>query len=587
MDQHQDNPLEAAWQGLPAQPVAVAYPDADGANKPLVVALKIVLYLVLFGASFLIQRNLSSSSSLAGVVAQFQVMISVFLVMSIPGIGFAVALGVNFIEFLVLAGRYLFLGDTLVLPGLFVYLCAMITLFIISLFGRRLNGKNRELEKLYEQVSAVGQRSAFQANHDELTELANTRNLRTRLAEHFERFATAIPDMPPGGLALIKLENFKVINSIFGPKVGDAVLRSVARRLREFAEQHGHYAARVESSTFALFFQGLRVTEEPLQQVLARLHEQLQLEDGNLEVRACAGYAECGGDASSAEALYQCAEFALALARESGSQSVRIYDSQMARAARRSLALVNGLELALSRDEFTLLYQPQVDVRTGRVTGAEALIRWENASLGKIMPSEFIPLAEQNGQILAMGSWILERACRDASRWPENWKVSVNISSGQFFDRNFESHLERALSVSGLAPERLKLEITESVLIGDESSVVDLLQSIRARRVTISMDDFGTGYSSLSYLKNIPIDELKIDRSFVIAMAEDPNAEAIVETIIHLARLLKLTTTAEGVETSSQAQALRALGCDCFQGYLYGKPMPVEDFVAMQDFQAA
>ena len=584
MDQQQDNPVDAAWQGLPAQPVAVAHPDAEGENKLPVVAFKIALYLLLFGASFLIQKSLSSSSSLAGVVAQFQVMISVFLVMSIPGIGFAVALGVNFLELVFLASRYLLVGDELVLPGLFVYLCAMITLFIISLFGRRLNRKNQELAKLYEQVSAVGQRSAFQANHDELTELANTRNLRTRLAEHF---AAAAPDMPSGGLALIKLENFKVINSVFGPKVGDAVLRSVARRLREFAEQHGHYAARVESSTFALLFQGLRVTEEPLHEVLARLHEQLQLEDGNLEVRACAGYAECGGDAGSAEALYQCAEFALALARESGSQSVRIYDSQMARAARRSLALVNGLELALSRDEFTLLYQPQIDVRTGRVTGAEALIRWENASLGKIMPSEFIPLAEQNGQILAMGSWILERACRDASLWPDGWKVSVNISSGQFFDRNFESHLERALSVSGLAPERLKLEITESVLIGDETSVVDLLQSIRARRVTIAMDDFGTGYSSLSYLKNIPIDELKIDRSFVIAMAEDPNAEAIVETIIHLARLLKLTTTAEGVETHSQAEALRSLGCDCFQGYLYGKPMPVEDFVAMQDFQAA
>jgi EAL domain-containing protein (putative c-di-GMP-specific phosphodiesterase class I) len=185
-----------------------------------------------------------------------------------------------------------------------------------------------------------------------------------------------------------------------------------------------------------------------------------------------------------------------------------------------------------------------------------------------------------------MGNWILERACRDASLWPEDWKVSVNISSGQFFDRGFESQVTRALAVSGLSPARLKLEVTESVLIGDEANVVEVLQRIRTQQVTIAMDDFGTGYSSLSYLKNIPLDELKIDRSFVIAMEDDPNAEAIVETIIHLARMLKLTTTAEGVETESQAQILKSLGCDCFQGYLYGKPMPVEQLLSMRNFRA-
>ena len=200
------------------------------------------------------------------------------------------------------------------------------------------------------------------------------------------------------------------------------------------------------------------------------------------------------------------------------------------------------------------------------------------------MPAEFIPVAEQNGQILAMGSWILERACRDASAWPDGWRVSVNVSSAQFFDRSFETHIARALAVSGLPPTRLKLEITESVLIGDEENVVETLRHIRAQRIAISLDDFGTGYSSLSYLKNIPLDELKIDRSFVITMESDPKSRAIVETIVHLARQLNLTTTTEGVETNSQAEILRSLGCDCFQGYLYGKPMPVNELLSMREF---
>ena len=573
MDQNPEMPTDAEAAG--------EYAETLGNRRQVYV--KIAAYLVLFIATTVVQGRLSSSSNLIGVLAQFQVMISVFLVMSIPKIGYFVAMGVNTAEFLLLTVLFFMFGDSRVLPGLFVCLCTMLTVTVISLFGRRLNHKNWELSRLNREVSAVGKRSAFQANHDELTGLANSRKLRARIAAHYD---AATPGLPQGGLVLIKLENFKVINSIFGPKAGDAVLKEVALRLQTFGDQNGHDAARLESSTFALFSSGHRIMEEPLQQVLARLHEQLHLEEGVLEVRACAGYAECGGDADNAVALYQCAEFALSLAQEANCQAVRIYDRHMAKAARRRLAIINELETALKREEFTLLYQPQIDVLTGRVSGAEALIRWENASLGKLMPTEFIPLAEQNGQILVMGNWILERACRDASFWPEDWKVSVNISSGQFFDRGFESQVTRALAVSGLSPARLKLEVTESVLIGDEANVVEVLQRIRTQQVTIAMDDFGTGYSSLSYLKNIPLDELKIDRSFVIAMEDDPNAEAIVETIIHLARMLKLTTTAEGVETESQAQILKSLGCDCFQGYLYGKPMPVEQLLSMRDFRA-
>ena len=572
---------------------SIRFPETDGkyaeksGNRNQVLAIMIAAYLLLFVASFFVQGRLSSTSNLVGVVAQFQVMISVVLVMAIPRVGYFVALAVNAAELLLLTGYFLVLGDSRVLPGLFVCLCTMLTLTIISLFGRRLQRKNWELSRseaqlsrLYQEVSAVGQRSDFLANHDELTGLANARNLRARVADHY---GAASPSLPKGGLALIKLENFKVINSIFGARAGDAVLKEVARRLQEFADQNSLHAARLESSTFALFSPALCAMEEPLQRILLRVHEQLHLDEGSLEVRACAGYAECGGDADDVEALYQCAEFAISLSRQAGSQAVRIYDSHMAKEARRCLAIINALEMALKHEEFTLLYQPQIDVVTGRITGAEALIRWQNPGLGYIMPSEFVPLAEQNGQILAISNWILERACRDASRWPEAWKVSVNISSGQFFDRNFESQIAHALAASGLSPSRLKLEITESVLIGDETNVAGVLARLRFQQVTIALDDFGTGYSSLSYLKNIPLDELKIDRSFVATMEDDPNSKAIVGIIIHLAQLLNLTTTAEGIETVSQAQILKSLGCDCFQGYLYGKPMAVEAFLSLED----
>jgi len=552
--------------------------------------VKIAIYLALFAASFLLQGRLSHTSNLTGVVAQLQVMVSVFLVVSIPKIGYFVALGCNGIELLLLAVHLLLTHNTRVVPGFFVCLCTMLTVSIISVFGRRLNRKHWELNRnkeklsrLYQEVTEAGQRSAYLANHDELTGLANARNLRIRLATHY---GSAFPILPKGALAVIKLQNFKVINSIFGPKLGDAVLQAVARRLQELADQNELHAARLESSTFALFSPKPAIMEGLLGEAMTRLHEPLRIDGENLEVRACAGFAECCEDADDAEALHQCAELALTAAQEAGGHTVGVYDSHMAKQARRRLAIINELEMALERDEFVLFYQPQIDVVTGRVTGAEALIRWESTHLGKVMPTEFIPLAEQNGQILAIGNWILEKACQDASRWPETWKVSVNVSTGQFFDRNFEPQISRSLAASGLSPTRLKLEITESVLIGDEVNVVEILKRIRAQQVAISLDDFGTGYSSLSYLKNIPLDELKIDRSFVIAMEADRESKAIVETIIHLAGLLHLSTTAEGVETESQAQILKSLGCDRFQGYLYGKPMPVQEFLAMKDFCA-
>ena len=547
--------------------------------------LKVAGFLALYAASLLLQSNLTSASNLVGVVAQFQVIISVFLVVNLPRLGYFVALGANGTCLAILVSRYLFARDVLVLPGIFICLSTMIVVSIVSFYARRLNQRNAELARsrqemsqLYDKVSLAERNAAYQANHDELTGLPNARQLRARLTEHYAAARGASPD---GGLALIKVENLKGINSIFGSQVGDSVVQQIAHRLHAYAGQAGCHAARVQSGTFAVFFPHRVSIETQLQEVFRSLELPSGEGESSPNVHLCAGYADCANGTDDAAALYQCAEFALIYSNEADYQPVRGYDVDMAKAVRRHLTIISELESALVRSEFSLFYQPKIDARSARPIGAEALIRWTNARLGDVAPGEFIPLAEQNRLILGIGRWVLERACRDASRWPAAWSVSVNVSTAQFFDPTFEALIDSALANSGLAPSRLVVEVTESVLIDDEAHVTGILERIRARHVAVSMDDFGTGYSSLAYLRNIPLDELKVDRSFVSTLETDAKSRTIVDTIVHLAGQLDIRTVAEGVETPGQARLLRQLGCHTLQGYLYGRPMPVAELLAM------
>ncbi len=555
-------------------------------NAPVRFArLKIVVFLALYAGSLVLQSILTSASNVVGVIAQFQVVISVFLVVNRPRLGYIVALGANGACLLLLTSRYVYARDLPVLPGIFICLSTMVVLTIVSFYARRLNQRNGELARskhemsqLYQKVLLAERTAAYQANHDELTGLPNARQLRVRLVEHYAAARGAPPD---GALALIKLENLKGINSIFGSVVGDSVVQQIAFRLRTYAEQNGCHAARVQSGTFALFIPRPLALETQLPQVL----ESLELPPGqggaSPNVHLCAGYARCANGADDAAALYQCAEFALIYSDQTHYQPVRGYDVDMAKAVRRHLTIISELEHALARDEFSLFYQPKIDARSARLIGAEALIRWKNAHLGDVAPGEFIPLAEQNRLILGVGRWVLERACQDASRWPAGWTVSVNVSTAQLFDPTFEAQVDAALARSGLAPSRLIVEVTESVLIEDEAHVAGILERIRARNVAVSMDDFGTGFSSLAYLRKIPLDELKVDRSFVVTLEDDAKSRTIADTIVHLADQLAIRTVAEGVETPGQARILRQLGCHTLQGYLYGRPMPVGELLTM------
>jgi len=554
---------------------------ADFRNKR--GALKIAVYLLLMFVSFAVQRSLGSAAQ-QGIVAQFQVILSVFLVVSLPKYGFLTALGTLTLEFLIILYRLVSAHDWNVLPGLCVCLCAMITVTIISLFGQRLNRKHLELRRHKDELSALnreialaGERALHLANHDSVTGLMNATCLRNLLDDFH---AGRTEEAPNDALVLIELENFKLIDSIVGRRNGEVILQEIARRIQEQAGHEPAVVARLDGSCFALFapFEPESL-ERKVRGILAAIHAPLTLGEEVLEIRTCAGYAFADADAKDTESLLRCADLALSAAREERRSGIKRYDSAMARRARRRVDMSNELEMALERHEFEMRYQPQVDASSGLVVGAEALVRWDSARLGAMSPAEFIPLAEQNGQIVPVGNWILEQACRDAVAWPDSWKVAVNVSAGQFINRDFEDEIERARERSGLLAGRLKLEVTESMLIGEELKVDEILRRIRSRAMTVALDDFGTGYSSLSYLTSLPLDELKIDRSFVIAMESDPRTLAIVETILRLAKLLGLSTTAEGVETSAQADLLRTLGCDRFQGYLYGKPVTQAQFL--------
>jgi len=268
-------------------------------------------------------------------------------------------------------------------------------------------------------------------------------------------------------------------------------------------------------------------------------------------------------------------------AKAAGGGRFQMFQEAMFEAAARQMELTAALRHALDRDEFVLHYQPIVDLMTGQVTSMEALARWRHPQLGLLRPKEFIPVAEESGLIVRLGSWVLHEACRAAAAWPDRTALNVNLSGVQLADPGVVDDVNSALSASGLDPSRLTLEITESVVMQHSEANMRRLRRLRELGVTLAIDDFGTGYSSLSYLRAFPVHELKIDRSFVAAMGGDADSLALVRTIVQLAGSLSLRVVAEGVETAAQYDALRAIGCDKIQGFYVSRPAPVGDAVAI------
>jgi diguanylate cyclase (GGDEF)-like protein len=383
---------------------------------------------------------------------------------------------------------------------------------------------------------------------------------------------------------LLDLDRFKLINDSLGHKVGDQVLRTVASRLHSCLRT-SDTVARVGADEFALLLSDINGEAEAVRnaglvarKIYESLAKPLPLGEVDVELSTAMGITLFPQDGQGVRDLMKFAETALGHARQKGWNSYQFFSAEMTETARKRFALESSLRGALDRGELCLFYQPQVELSTGRVIGAEALIRWRDPKRGLISPAEFIPVAEETGLIVPIGEWVLRTACRQLAEWMklERIRVGVNISAAQFQRQNLDVLVKQLIDEYHLEPNLLDLEITESAIMADVQRAVATLNKISALGVRLSIDDFGTGYSSLSQLRQFPFQTLKIDRSFVKDIGTDSSDAAIVSAIIAMAHSLNQTVIAEGLETSEQLAIMRKLQCNEMQGYLFSAPVPPE-----------
>jgi diguanylate cyclase (GGDEF)-like protein/PAS domain S-box-containing protein len=414
------------------------------------------------------------------------------------------------------------------------------------------------------------------ARHDPLTQLAN----RTVFIESLDHaFAQIRKDGKPFTVLILDLDEFKNVNDSLGHPTGDALLKAVAERLRTCAPSDT--IARMGGDEFAILRTvGSDQREDAIvlaTQLMQSLTEPYDLDGRKALIGTSIGIALAPDHGDERDQLLKNADLALYSAKAEGRNCYRVFESKMEADAHARQALQADLRGALARNEFELHYQTIRDPAMGKVSGVEALIRWRHPQRGLIAPDQFIPIAEETGLIVPLGEWILRRACTDAAHWPSDIKVAVNLSVRQFESGNLLEFVSNALSVSGLAPERLELEITESILLQKSADNISQLQALKSAGVSIVLDDFATGYSSLGYLTMFEFDKIKIDRSFIKELGQRADCTAVVCAIVSLGKSLDITTTAEGIETADQLALARAAGCREVQGYLFGRPVPAAE----------
>ncbi|MEA2358633.1 MAG: hypothetical protein QOI62_1893 [Solirubrobacteraceae bacterium] len=431
------------------------------------------------------------------------------------------------------------------------------------------------------------ERLAHQALHDDLTGLPNRGLLLDRLGHALERSER---QGSPVAVLFMDLDNFKVVNDSLGHHVGDQLLLEVAARLQRVLRRSdtvgrigGGTVARFGGDEFVVLCEDLTEEREALviaERISRALAQPVVLGGQELVVSASIGLAVGTGGGATPEALVRDADAAMYRAKEQGPGRCEVFDQAMRSRLLERMASETELRRAIDGGELRLVYQPIVAVADGSVHAVEALVRWQHPVRGLVGPDEFIPVAEDSGLILGLGRWVLSEACRQATEWEDAWgdcpapRMFVNLSARQLADRDLVEHVTAILSETGLAPERLGLEITESLLMHEVDASIATLQALKALGVCLHLDDFGTGYSSLSYLKRFPLDALKLDRSFVAGLGTDTQESAIVAAVVEMARALGLAVIAEGVETEEQLASLRGLGCELAQGYYFAHPMP-------------
>jgi diguanylate cyclase (GGDEF)-like protein len=409
------------------------------------------------------------------------------------------------------------------------------------------------------------------AFNDSLTGLPNRAYFRQHLDIELRQAAHRRRSLV---LLSLDLDNFKAVNDTLGHPTGDALLCAVAARLKAGVGEA--LVARLGGDEFTIVASpeaGDAGAARMAQRVLEALAQPVRVDGQELNVAASIGIAIAPEDGADSDTLLKNADLALYQAKEAGRATYRFFEARMNAEAQARRTLETDLRRALGAGELELYFQPIVALATGRIASFEALLRWNHPSRGLVSPLEFIPVAEETGLIVPIGEWVIQQACRAARTWPEEVRIAVNVSSVQFRRSGLGASVVQALAASGLDPKRLEIEITESIFLETSDSTLSILHSLREMGVRIALDDFGTGYSSLSYLQSFPFDKIKIDRSFVERLEASPGAAAIVQAITALAAALGMETTAEGIETDGQLEAVRRLGCGLGQGYLFSRPV--------------
>jgi len=444
----------------------------------------------------------------------------------------------------------------------------------------KLEAINRKLTEEIARREASESKSHYLAYHDALTGLGNRVLFREFIDQYLAEFRNT--DTPIAVLG-IDLDGFKSVNDTLGHSAGDELLRQIARLLRDQLTEHD-CVARLGGDEFAILRIGERQPED-CKSLANRLIESISrpmvIDSHEVSVGASIGVVVDQNCSSTSEELLKAADLAMYRAKGSGRGTYRLFDPEMEAEVLARQKLEQDLRLALRHGEFQLYYQPLINLRTGKISGFEALMRWDHPTRGQVAPAEFIKVAEEIGLIATIGDWVLREACKHAMAWPEHVNVAVNLSPIQFLRGNLVGSVMGALAGSGLSPARLELEITEPVMLEKTANNLSILSQLRDLGVKISMDDFGTGYSSLSYLRNFRFDKIKIDQSFVRKLTEDDGDLAIVRTILALGKSFGIKTTAEGVETAAQAQCLQTEGCTEVQGRLYSMPVAVADLAGL------
>ncbi|GHB31116.1 hypothetical protein GCM10007094_19460 [Pseudovibrio japonicus] len=419
------------------------------------------------------------------------------------------------------------------------------------------------------------------AQHDMLTGLPNRTYFRERFQQAIQTQMSA--DGTTSAVLLIDLDRFKDINDLYGHPVGDKLIQTVAHRLNACISHHD-MAARLGGDEFAIIQVNNKSDAEVgllTNKIIDVLSKPIHV-GNSITVRTSAsiGIALIPDHGTDPDELMSKADIALYEAKEAGRNTFAFFEAKMEESILLRRTMEGDLRNALKNREFQLHFQPQARSDTRLIVGFEALLRWNHPEKGQISPNKFIPVAEESGLIVPIGRWVLNEACRQAAQWPEQYRVGVNLSPVQFCDEYLIEEVENALANSGLSPERLELEITESVLIHDNRRALSILNQLKALGITIALDDFGIGYSSLSYLRRFPFDRLKIDRSFVKGVTHTPELAAIIRAVIHLGQALGMEVIAEGVETEPELALLCAESCDEVQGYLIGRPQTLDGEMA-------